>query len=554
MKSKFVKVFKIIFGILLAFFVLFLFFKLISYGIDLYYKRQINNTKWLKSHISLVKDNNLGSNIYAVKKDSHISLYNMKYQEIVDDQIVTLIDSTQDMVVIYNPYGTNLCSVNIYLKEEYNDVKYTITTSNKKIGDFSRNLLDKEKDYYQLIGLVPGSINTITLEMTNENGDVQKNKFKIDLTDLDVNSSVIIDSEKGKSSSTLENGLYAILGNDSDESDYVSLYDNDGILRSEIPIIGYRAHNILFNDDKMYFSISQTKIAEINNMGKVERIFKTGKYQLHHDYTFDNDGNILVLANNTEKSTEEDCIIKIDINTMEISEVIDFEDMFKSYVKTCTLDTKSVRDEGEDGLDWLHLNSIEYVDGDVILSSRETSSIIRVNNILDNPQLEYILGSEEFWSDTDFSSYVYKQKGNFKIHAGQHSVRYIPSSTDDVYYLAFFNNNYGVSNSKPSFDYSTINIDNNNPFSGDKSYYYLYKVDESEKTFELVDSFDVVYSGIVSSVQTLDNSNILVDSGTAGVFAEYDKNHKLIKKFTVELNKYMVYRVLKYDFNDFWFK
>ncbi len=64
----------------------------------------------------------------------------------------------------------------------------------------------------------------------------------------------------------------------------------------------------------------------------------------------------------------------------------------------------------------------------------------------------------------------------------------------------------------------------------------MYKVNENNRTFELVDSFDVEYSG------------------TAGIFAEYDEDHNLIKKYQAKMNKYMVYKVLKYNFNNFWFK
>ena len=546
----------------------------ISYGVVIAVKHinekvmeaHLNDEDWLTENITITKNNQLGKNIYSVNNPEGYEPYDMIYQEVIQDKLDDLLENNytfEKPLMIYNPYGTNILGLNIYFTtDEVAEMRYTIHVDDKDINDFSRTLSNGEKDnlttnhQYQLIGFIAGEKNDVTLELLDKNGKkIASKEFTLNLSDVKANGQQKLEVKDGDSKEELTNGLYSMLGNDSDNQDYLALYDNDGILRMETEIIGSRAHRILFKDEKMYYSVSQTRIAEVNSLGQVTEIYRTGHYQLHHDYTFDDEGNLIILANNTEKETEEDCIIKIDLDTKAVTEVIDFEDMFKSYVKTCKLDDSNFRDEGEDGLDWLHLNSIVWLEGgDVILSSRETSSILRVNNIEEDPELVYLLADKKIWEGTEFESYVYDKKGDFKIQAGQHSLNYEATDEEGIYYLTFFDNNYGKANSQPDFDYSKLGIENNNAFDGTESYYYVYKVDENKKTFELVDSFDVTYSGIVSSVQPMENGNVIVDSGTAGVFGEYDENHKLIRQFTAKLNKYMVYRVFKYTFDDFWFE
>ena len=527
---------------------------------------QLNDEDWLSSNVRLVKNGSLGKNIYSVSKPDAVEVFDMVYQDVIQDKLDVLLEdeySFDDPLMIYNLYGTNTLGLNLYFTtDQESEVSYTIHVDDKDIKDFSRTLSNGEegnltkKHAYQLIGLIAGEKNNVTLTLKDKDGKtIDTKEFTVDLSDVAVNGEKKLEVTEGDSKEELTNGLYTMLGNDSDGQDYLALYDNDGILRMETEIIGYRAHRILFRNGKMYYSVSQTRIAEVNSLGQVTEIYRTGHYQLHHDYVFDDDGNLIVLANNTEKDTEEDCIIKIDLDTKAVTGVIDFEDMFSSYVETCELDDSNFRDEGEDGLDWLHLNSIVWLEGgDVLLSSRETSSILRVNNIEEDPEIVYILSDKKIWEDTEFSKYVYDKKGDFKIQAGQHSLSYEGTSTDGVYYITFFDNNYGKSNSQPDFDYSELGIENKKPFEGTESYYYVYRVDENQKTFELVDSFSVPYSGIVSSVQPMSNGNVIVDSGTAGIFGEYDEDHNLIRQFKAKLNKYMVYRVFKYTFNDFWFE
>lgn len=559
MKKHLKKILLLVVGILL----LYLLVVFVKNTYDNYYTKSLKNYEWVEDHVEIVIDNYLGKNIYAVEKNKRIDIYNELYRKAIDENIERLKNEAnytfEEPLLILNPYGTNKLGLNIYFStEDDTKLEYTVKVkSTNDIKDYSNTLYNKDEytknHEYQVIGLVPGHINEIEFKLIDCEGNIKTYNKEINLLELETLSQLQLEVTNGESDKDLTKGLYTILGNDSDNQDYVAMYDNSGILRMEIPIIGYRAHKILFKEDKMYFSISQTKIVEIDRMGKITNIYKTGKYHLHHDYVFDNEGNLLVLANDTTKDTEEDCLIKINLETSEVTEVIDFEGMFFEYAKQCVLDTVSARDEGEDGLDWLHLNSIEFIDGDVLLSSRETSSIIKVSDIYGEQKLEYILADEYLWEDTKYTNYIYDKKGDFLIHAGQHSLNYVPTDDEKIYYIHFYNNNYGKANSKPDRDYTKIEVKNTtSPFEGDASYYYVYKVNEYDKTFEKVNEIEVEYSGIVSNIQLL-NNNVIIDSGTKGIFAEYDQNGKLIKKFKIKMNKYMVYRVIKYDFQGFYF-
>ena len=65
---------------------------------------------------------------------------------------------------------------------------------------------------------------------------------------------------------------------------------------------------------------------------------------------------------------------------------------------------------------------------------------------------------------------------------------------------------------------------------GDASYSYTYRIDENAGTVELVDSFPVPYSSIVSNA-TLnpDTGHWAVNSGVAMVYGEYDSQGNLIR-------------------------
>ena len=295
-------------------------------------------------------------------------------------------------------------------------------------------------------------------------------------------------------------------------------------------------------------------------------MYDTGDYELHHDYVFDGDGNLLVLASDadtevdldgtaTENTDErgggqsvEDKLIRIDVTTGEVEEVLDMADLFPDIKEEA-----EVADDGD--LDWVHLNAVQWVgDGSIIVSSRETSTIIKINDVYGTPTVAYLMGGEAFWEGTEYEDLLLEKDGEFSSNGGQHSVTYIEDDSLDEgqYYLLVYDNNFGTSESYPDMDWSELGDGVTTVYAdGTVSYCRLFLVDENARTYSLVDQIEVPFSGYVSSVQPL-GDNVLVDSGQAEVFGEYDENGELITSFTMEAEKYL-YRVFKYDFVGFYF-
>lgn len=498
----------------------------------------------------------------ALTKEQEMSLqkiketYNVSKQEETARELEEKKNSqnytADNMLTVYDPFGTNTQSLYVYFNtDEAVSVAYTVHAAGEAAGDFSRQVYEdgtyETEHEFQVIGLVPDTVNHITITLTAEDGTVTEREIDHEMGSLLGTEEVQLDVTEKGNAAELEDGLYVVLGNDSTALDFIYYYDNEGTLRGEVPILGYRGHRLIFDDDHMYYSISETKMAQVNRVGQVTNVYDLGNYELHHDYVFDNDGNMLILASDQTQDSIEDIILCLDTDTGGVTEALDLEELFGSYKDECTAD-----DDGE--LDWMHINTIQWLgDEDILLSSRETSSIIKVEDLYGTPEVSYIIGSKSFWEDTEYESLVLKQNGDFTVQGGQHSVTYVEDDGlgDGRYYLYMYNNNIGMSETNPDFDWASEGLTEDSAKEGETSYYYEYLVDEDAGTFELTDSFEVPYSGYVSSAQNLE-TNTVIDSGFKGFFAEYDKDHELIASYTMNVEKF-IYRVYKYNFDGFYF-
>lgn len=525
-------------------------------------KNNLNNKNWIKNNTSIIKTN-INEYTYSTMKDKHITTYNTLFQEEIDNKINDLLKTNNytidNPLMIYNPYSTNTNSINLYFNTDTEEeLSYKIEVDG--FSSFERTLKNTGEDNYtkthsyQLIGFIMGYNNKLTLTLKNKDNEEQSYTYNLNFENYKIDTDTKLKIEEDNNEE-LSDGLFAILGDSREDQDYIHLVDNDGIVRGEIPIIGYRAVNLLFNNNKMYFSVSERKLARMNNLGKIEKIYKLGKHKLHHDYAFDDEKeNLLILSSDTEDDSCEDEIIKLNLETGKITNSFKLEEVFKDLRENAYYNKDEVAKEVESvGVDWMHINTINYFKDDtVILSSRETSSIIKIKNIFESPEIVYILGDESFYKDFDEKKYLYNKIGDFTNSGGQHTVTYIETNEEGVYYLSMFNNNIGISTTEPNFNWKSIGLNYSSPKDNGKSYYYKYKVDENNKTYELVESFEVPFSAYMGSTQEYSN-NIIVDSAQQCTFQETNKDGSIKKKFKFNC-KSSIYRVFKYNFNNFYFK
>lgn len=492
----------------------------------------------------------------SAQSQSVQEIYTPKQQEAIRSQLDTLIQTnhyTQDHpLLLYNPFGTNTLSMYTYFttaKEA--KLSYTIHVEDSAIADFHQSLSSAYETTfeYQLLGLIADEENTITLHLEYKDGTTKDIVETFTCPSLSGTEDVQLTKTAGTSTEEVSDGLYVILGNDSSDADFMYYYDNDGVLRGEVPIKGYRSHRLLFANDRMYFSISETEIAEMDRLGQITHVYDLGKYKLHHDYVFDDDGNMLILTSDATKQTVEDMIIRLHTDTGAVDLVCDLGDLFPSYKADITAANKD-----DDELDWMHINTIQWLgDEQILISSRETSTMIKIDHLYSSPRIAYMIGEASYWKDTEYEDLLLTKEGSFTSQTGQHSITYVddPSLPDGQYYLYLFNNNFGFSSSNTTYDWSQLSVPTKVEDKNAHSLYYQYLVDEKAGTYTLTDSFQVPFSPYVSSVQNTASTTI-VDSGMAFTFGEYDKDHKLIQSFQMEGEKY-IYRVYKYTFDDFYF-
>lgn len=486
------------------------------------------------------------------------NVYTDEYQQMMDTEIADERDAKERTVdSIYtkvNPYGTNTTSMYVYFTtDQASTVSYTVSaegypdyTANAITSDeaaaayreaaagdadgsgnvggtstasqtttVSSNDIASTEHEFLVLGLIPKVKNTITLTITDTDGNATTRTIEQTGPKLLGEEEVRLEQAVAPDESTvttLGNGLYAILGNDSNEQDFMYYYDANGVIRGEIPVLYYRSHRLLFdNDGIMWFSASTKHFVGMNRLGKLVKIINLG--DLFPDY---------------KQSTDHSGIDESD--------------------PTAT-----------NRWDWIHFNTIQLMDdGSALLSARETSTMIKINDIEGTPSLDYMIGEPSVWNGMDAQPSFLTKVGDSGDTGGQHSitVQYDSSLEDGQYYIYMFDNDFGYAMTRPDFDWTMIDGISTAQSSKDEnsnSQFRKYLVDENAGTYTEVQDFDVPYSPYVSSAQELSDDLNLVDIGMQGLFGVYDDDGNLKAQYKMVLSSGYIYRVYQYGFRGFYF-
>lgn len=502
------------------------------------------------------------------------NVYTADFQQMRQEQLIAERDeeprTIDNIYVKDDPYATNTRSLYVYFTtEQPATVSYTVAAEG--YPDFSADAYEgvdgaTTEHEFLVLGLLPDLTNTITLTITDETGDTTERVIEREGLGLLGTEEVRLEQPVQPAEGTdLGNGLYAILGNDSDDQDFMFYYDANGVLRGEVPILFYRSHRLLFDDNGlMWFSASTEKMAAMDRLGRLVKILDLGdRYILHHDYAFDADQNLVLLATELNRSDGcvQDQIVKLDTDTGKVTPLLDMGDMFPEYKMSTDhagIDESDLSATGK--WDWIHFNTIQMLpDGSALLSARETSTIIKIDDLEGTPTLDYMIGESSVWSGTPQEDDFLTKVGDFPDTGGQHSITYVddPALPDGQYYLYMFDNNYGSAQTRPDFDWTVIDgivTKYSIATEGAYSQYRRYLVDENAGTYTEVNAFDVPYSPLVSSAQELDGGRVLIDSGLQGLFGVYDESTgELLAQYRMKLNTSYIYRVYEYDFKGFYF-
>ncbi len=498
--------------------------------------------------------------IYSVSKSAQI-------EEHLEDIKKNSSFSFDEPLWAYNPYGTNRNSMYVcFTTGGKCCCKYTISVKDSKIPDFTRTAITgtsgnvtKEHEY-QITGLVEGQTNYITMRLYNADNELSDvNTFSITLPASPTKAENILKATDGRSKNVISNGLYVVFSKNTAKKSTMDtpilLYDNSGVLRGELPAVGYNGRTMEQVYDTLVYASGRKTISQVNALGQVTKSFSLGDYRQDGEFTYDGYGNLYIIAALAQKkASPKSKILMLELESGKVEEVLDIDTLLQPIHRNTGKRAKKSNQA------WSGLNSVQVVGTNtLLLSFKSLSSIMKVSNVGSLlPKINYIIADKKQYrlykglsekvlakssgeketqepETTPAVNNILKKKvipEPFDSQYGQEAMVYQDKKAEGQYELTVLNSNSGTGSG-----------------SNGTSYLYRYLVDETTNTYQLEKKLPLAQTKQNGNVQLYD-ANLLYCCSDHKFFTENDSSGKLIKQFFVAKTPY---RVFKRDFKGFWF-
>lgn len=486
--------------------------------------------------------------------DPSFSPYDSALQTKLHDALETLKDQSgwtaDEPLLVLDPYATSTTSLYVHTTVAPGALHYAVTSA--ALPEFTataRNVATDGSFEGLVVGVVPGVPNHVTLRWEGSGGAVTTVELDVQGPESRISFPARVSREVVGDVSVLAPGLYYLNGPQSTVG-VSPLVDNEGVTRGELLTNSYRL--LPLDGDLVMMGNADTAV-RLNGLGRPTQIWPLGVFGSHHDLNWASDTSaVLILATDKSKNSVLDVVIRLEVATGAITKVLDLSVLLADYQRL-TAPAPTLQDPSAPLWDWIHINAIHSVGTTTYLSSRETSTILVVDDIETAPTLRALIGLPDVWAGTAYADKAYALADGTVAPSGQHCVSRAddPSLPTGQYYLDMFDNQFWSYASRAGYDGGHASDASTDINFGAQSSLRRYLVDEPAGTLRLVEEIASPYSCVVSSVQRLGRT-VIIAPGKAKCFIERTPDGRSAARFTCPSNG-LVYRTLKYDFVGTWF-
>lgn len=436
-----------------------------------------------------------------------------------------------DMMIITDPYyQADLTALAIFYTKKPYSVRYTVKGKTEK-ADYTRTL-DRENDHrVPILGLYPGRLNKVFIELLDENGLVEHSRT-VNIRTKRLPKSLRDVIWKGRQS---KDSAYKMIMISGGLQIRTVAFDEDGDIRYYLrrytrsygvfPLSGGR---FLFTEKWINvpcYSVSQAcMMYEMDYMGRIYKTYFCEKGFHHSACEMEPGGNILIASSSME-GNEENLIIELDRKSGLIADSFNLNGYFsKRFIE---------------GPGYIHLNSIFYnrEENSVIISMRNNNTVAKID--WKTKELIWVLAYPKSYEGEKIEDKILRPDGDIKWFFQQHAARQISRNQDEIQ-LLIYDNHWA----------KRVRVD---WYDGEMEYSYatVFSINEKEMTVKQLHSIKMNNSRIRSNaILEADKNRLFNMAGSLepkideayGMVEEYDfEKSELLNRWFVKTGFFTAY-------------